>query len=191
MELVPHLGTEHQLFDCGNTGNQIRPTGFARTGFNHCICNFKTLKTTIVETMLHQELNPAGNFGPWESSKLKELKKHQFSDDLGQTLLFENDSIRVWEIFLQPGERMGFRKITHHFSITSMCDALAVSRFSDGSIYLLKFNHKDTLYVNYEVSEVVQDLENISEGPLYLHLMEFKTVLLTYDQNTESASKTK
>ncbi|KKM79940.1 hypothetical protein LCGC14_1344840, partial [marine sediment metagenome] len=44
------------------------------------------------------ELNPVGNFGPWEASKLRELKKKKLDNSIGQKLLFENNTIKIWEV---------------------------------------------------------------------------------------------
>ncbi|AYN67066.1 hypothetical protein D1013_06640 [Euzebyella marina] len=141
--------------------------------------------------MIYQELNPVGNFAPWEASKLSELERNQVSNSLGQKLLFENKALKVWEIFLQPNERMGFRRISNSYTVTSMCEGLAVSRFSDGSIYLYRFQENDTRFVPPAKNKVIQDLENIGESPIYFHIMEFKSMILALDCDIKSIYKSK
>ncbi|SHJ85514.1 hypothetical protein [Pseudozobellia thermophila] len=131
--------------------------------------------------MIYQELNPAGNFDPWEASRLLELRKNKVSENLGQLLLFENDTIKVWEIFLQPGDRLGFRKTNRDYSFVAMADGLAVTRSSDGCISLIKIAKGDTGYIPCLGDDTVRDLENIGEGPLFIHVMEFLPVVLTSD----------
>ncbi|PKA99418.1 hypothetical protein B0O79_3129 [Flavobacteriaceae bacterium MAR_2009_75] len=139
--------------------------------------------------MIYQEINAPGNFTSWETSKLTELKEKQVSTDLGQSLLFENDSLRIWEIFLQPGERMGFRKITNSYNLVSMGIGLSITRCEDGSINLYKFNEGDTLFINAANESKVQDLENIGDLPLYLNIMEFKSFYITCDEEIISVLK--
>ena len=72
-----------------------------------------------------------------------------------------------------------------------MCEGLAVSRFSDGSIYLYRFQENDTRFVPMAENKVVQDLENIGESPIYFHIMEFKSMILTLDFDIKSIYKSK
>lgn len=133
--------------------------------------------------MIYEELIPAGDFAPWEASKLLELKQDKVSEDLGQTLLFENDTIKVWEIFLQPGERLGFRKTHRDYSFVSMADGLAVTRSADARISLMRIDKGDTAFVPCHGTGAVRDLENIGEGPLFFHVMEFMPVVVSADTN--------
>ena len=133
--------------------------------------------------MIYEELNPIGNFDPWQPSKLLELKQKRLSEDLGQKLLFENDTIKVWEIFLQPRERLGFRKINQDYSFVSMTDGLAVTRSSDARISLIRIDKGDTGFIPYTNEDIVRDLENIGEGPLFIHVMEFLPVVFTSETN--------
>lgn len=123
------------------------------------------------------ELNPEGNFDPWEPSKLKELQKKEFDGRLGQKLLFENKTIKVWEAILFPGERLPFRKISGNYNFTSMTEGLAVSRSDNGKISLVRINKGDSMFIKHNGEESIYDFENIGENILFLHAMEFKPLI--------------
>ncbi len=123
------------------------------------------------------ELNPSGNFDPWDPSKLLELQRKKIDDRLGQKLLFENDRIKVWEIVLFPGERLPFRKISGNYNLMSMTEGIAISRYANGKITLVRIKRGDSMFMNHEGQEVIYDFENIGENILLLHAMEFKPLV--------------
>ncbi|HEA20750.1 MAG TPA: hypothetical protein ENH87_07505 [Pricia antarctica] len=123
------------------------------------------------------ELNPVGNFGPWEASKLRELKKKKLDNSIGQKLLFENNTIKVWEVVLFPGERLPFRKISGNYNLTSITEGLAVSRYANGKISLVRIKEGDSMFMKHDGQESIYDFENIGENILFLHAMEFKPLL--------------
>lgn len=129
------------------------------------------------QTMKCVELNAKGNFDPWEPSKLEELKKKDIDERIGQKLLFENDTIKLWEVVLFPGERLPFRKISGNYNLTSMTEGLALSRSANGKITLVRINKDDSMFIKHDGSEAVYDFENIGDTLLFLHAMEFKPLV--------------
>lgn len=127
------------------------------------------------------ELNPSGNFEPWDPSKLLELQRKKIDDRLGQKLLFENDTIKVWEVILFPGERLPFRKISGNYNVTSLTEGLAVSRNANGKISLVRIKKGDSMFIEHEGQEAIYDFENIGENILFLHAMEFKPLIEKID----------
>ncbi len=127
------------------------------------------------------ELNPSGNFDSWEPSKLLELQRNKIDGRLGQKLLFENDTIKVWEVVLLPGERLPFRKISGNYNFMSMTEGIAISRYANGKITLVRIKKGDSMFINHEGQEVIYDFENIGENILFLHAMEFKPLFEKMD----------
>ena len=123
------------------------------------------------------ELNSIGNFDAWETSKLKESRNKEITDSLGQKLLFENDTLRVWEVVLFPGERLPFRKISANYNFTSVTEGLAISRCANGKISLVRISKGDTMSMKHEGHESIYDFENIGENILFLHAMEYKPLV--------------
>ncbi len=120
------------------------------------------------------EINPIGNFDSWEPSKLEELEKNQISESLGQHLLLENANIRVWKVLLFPNERLPFRRSNTDSCWVSMVDGLAITRWDNGKITLLRFKKGDSIFWEPENKHTAFDLENIGEEPSLFHIMEFK-----------------
>jgi len=127
--------------------------------------------------MKYVELNPKGNFDPWDDCKIKELRAKKMNQPTTDYLKYEDDAIRLWIIALEPYERLPFQKFKDSFSIICISDGLAISRFMDSTISLLKFNEKDTCYQEVEGSGIVFDLENIGKEILKIAVLEHKSLL--------------
>ena len=119
------------------------------------------------------ELNPVGNFEPWETSKLNELEKNQASSKLGQCLLYENDTMRLLVIRLKPKERLPFHRRSQFYSWTCNTDGLAVSRHKNGSIILIKFKKGATHFWDLGENGTIADFENTGEELIVIHVIEF------------------
>ncbi len=120
------------------------------------------------------ELNPVGNFNSWEKSKLDELKNIDRNEPLGNSLLFENEGIKLWNITLEPGERLPFRIQKTNYNWICLTGGLAISRFATGKISLVKFEKEDIGYWEFIDNELICDLENIGEEVLNLNVIEYK-----------------
>ncbi|MEL6917349.1 MAG: hypothetical protein AAFO99_06425 [Bacteroidota bacterium] len=122
------------------------------------------------------ELNPAGNFDPWEPEKINELQRKKISESVGE-LIFENDDLRLWDISLWPKERLPFRRQNNTYSWTSLTDGLAVSRYVNGQITLIHFKKGDTNFVEFPKNNAINDLENIGDNILKINVLEYKSAI--------------
>ncbi|MBD0852155.1 hypothetical protein [Maribacter arenosus] len=120
------------------------------------------------------EINASGNFESWSPGKIKELKDQRISNDLGQNLIFENENIRLWEVILLPNERLPFRKINMDYSWVSLTSGLAISRYADGKIILMRIDKGDSAFLKCKEKTYIYDLENKGNDILFFHLTEFK-----------------
>ncbi|QLG44209.1 hypothetical protein [Costertonia aggregata] len=132
------------------------------------------------------ELNPTGHFDPWEPEKISELKANDLNRGMGNDLMFENETVKLWGICLRPYERLPFRKQKGQFSWTCVTGGLAISRYSDGKICLLRFEKGDVAYWNLENDELISDLENIGEDVLRITILEHKPL-----PNTKPSKETR
>lgn len=126
------------------------------------------------------ELNPAGHFEPWSASKIKELKNIDPYEPLGNSLLFENESIKLWNISLMPGERLPFRIQKTNYNWICLTGGLAISRFDSGKICLLRLEKEDIGYWEFTDNKVVCDFENIGEDILNINLIEYKPITIVH-----------
>ena len=98
------------------------------------------------------------------TSYADELEAAAANFRVGTTLLLENRSVRVWNITLEPGERLPFHRHRTSYFYRSHADGLLRVRFPDGT---------DAVYATavdevhfHEIGEddlVVHDLENVGE----------------------------
>jgi len=120
-------------------------------------------------------INDKTNFDTWETEKVHELNKGFFSETFGN-FLFENDSIKLWDLTLRPYERIPFGRRNSDYSLTCMTDGLAISRNANGQIDLMRFKKGDTPIWKHQDNEVINDFENIGEGQLKFLVIEHKPI---------------
>ena len=120
-------------------------------------------------------INDVGNFNTWNPSHLKELKENEFSTDLGQKVLFENEYIRIWQVVLLPKERLPFRKISLDYCWVATSEGMVISRFSDGKIILMHLEKGDSEFLNHNNEQAIYDMENIGEDILFFQMTEYKS----------------
>ncbi|MCJ7466693.1 MAG: hypothetical protein MUO53_08380 [Maribacter sp.] len=120
------------------------------------------------------EINATGNFETWNPSTIKEVKDENLSTDLGHDLLYENENVRIWEVVLLPNERLPFREIKFDYSWVALTSGLAISRYADGKINLMRFEKGDSAFMKYVENSAICDLENKGGDILFFHMTEFK-----------------
>ncbi|MBT8296751.1 MAG: hypothetical protein KJO52_00325 [Maribacter sp.] len=126
------------------------------------------------KTLKYTDINTAGNFNTWNPSHLRELKSNDFTTDLGQKILFENDYLRIWEVVLLPKERLPFRKINLDYCWVAGSEGMVISRFSNGKIVLMHLEKGDSEFLEHDTKQAIYDLENIGEDILFFQMTEFK-----------------
>lgn len=87
--------------------------------------------------------------------------------DVGTTVWFENDRVRVWEILLNPGDRGPFHSHTTNYFWTVVEPGRGLQRFVDGTFAVRDYAVGDTKFLEHTVeTALVHDLENVGETPL-------------------------
>ncbi len=119
-------------------------------------------------------LNPAHDFSQWEEQYIEELNALEFKEALGNTLLFEDKAIKLWNLKLEVGERMPFCRHNKNYSWISESDSFLKSRFGNGKITLIKVEQGDTEYFDNQNKNLINDLENIGETPAVFKVLEYK-----------------
>lgn len=120
------------------------------------------------------ELNPVRDFTKWEANYIEELNLLEFKESLGSMLLFEDDSIKLWNLKLEKGERMPFWRNNKDYSWISETDALLKSRFGNGKIALVRIAKGETKYQENSGKNYINDLENIGETTAIFKVLEYK-----------------
>jgi beta-alanine degradation protein BauB len=93
---------------------------------------------------------------------------------VGTKLLSETDRVRVWEIRLPPGERIGFHRHVLDYFWTAVTAGSARSHQGDGTTVEANYVPGQTQHNAYGTGEFkVHDLENIGSTELVFTTVEF------------------
>jgi len=110
----------------------------------------------------------------WPSSIREEFEANQNNGQVGTRLLSETDRVRVWEIRLAPGERIGFHRHVLDYFWTAVTPGRARSHAQDGSIVEATYAAGDTRHFVYGRGEYkVHDLQNVGDSDLWFTTVEF------------------
>ena len=120
------------------------------------------------------ELNPIHDFSKWEEKYVKELHALEFRESLGNMLLFEDESIRLWNLKLEVGQRMPFLRHNKNYSWISETNAVLKSRFGNGRISLIRVDKGDSEYFKNSNKNYINDLENLGDSPAIFKVLEYK-----------------
>lgn len=125
--------------------------------------------------MITKEINPVGSFKNWNSTKILELQNSNKSDRIGDTLLFEDDHIKVWSIILKPGDKLSFHKHTKNYTWICLTQGTAISYYENGRIVKIRYQKGDVSYYDHDTKgDFVHNLENIGDLLLNFNTVEYK-----------------
>ena len=110
----------------------------------------------------------------WSAALTADLAANQFNGGVGTRLLSATDRVRVWEIRLQPGERIGFHRHVLDYFWTAVTPGQAISHQEDGSTVKADYTAGQTSHQSYGPGEhKIHDLENIGTTELVFTTVEF------------------
>lgn len=110
----------------------------------------------------------------WPQWVSDEFQRNQQNGCVGTRLLSENDRVRVWEIRLKPGERIGFHRHVLDYFWTAITPGRARSHQQDGSTVETEYYAGETRHDTYGPGESkTHDLENIGKAELVFTTVEF------------------
>jgi beta-alanine degradation protein BauB len=93
---------------------------------------------------------------------------------VGQWLLSETDTVRVWRIALKPGERVGFHRHVLNYFWSAQTAGRGRQHFNDGQTVEYAYAAGETRHETYGPGEYkVHDLENIGDTELVFMTVEF------------------
>lgn len=105
----------------------------------------------------------------------EELRAARGNHDLGTSLWFENDRVRVFEVRLGPGERGAFHIHDRTYFWTVVEAGRGLQRFADGTYAVRDYGLGDTRFLEHSpASAVIHDLENVGTTTLRFVTVEFR-----------------
>ena len=97
----------------------------------------------------------------------EELEAAPGNLEVGTSLWFENDRIRVWEVRLEPGERGPFHNHTRNYFWTVVEGSKGLQRFADGTYAVRDYRVGDTRFLEHTPEDsLLHDLENVGDTAL-------------------------
>lgn len=97
---------------------------------------------------------------------------------VGQTLVSDNDLVRVWHINLAPGERLGFHRHELDYCWIALTSGRSRSMYFDGTTKDTDYLPGDCQVFAFAPNEtMVHDLTNIGNTDLAFTTLEFKVSL--------------
>jgi beta-alanine degradation protein BauB len=117
---------------------------------------------------------PAHLGADWPAMIQADFKASEKNPRVGTRLLSANERVRVWEIRLKPGERIGFHRHVLDYFWTAVTPGKAISRQGDGSTVEATYVAGQTQHYVYRAGESkIHDLENVGATELIFTTVEF------------------
>jgi quercetin dioxygenase-like cupin family protein len=112
----------------------------------------------------------------WPEALAKEFERERANPNpcVGSRLLSENERVRVWEIRLQPGERIGFHRHVLDYFWTAVSGGRGRQHVHDGTTVEYTYQPGETRHETYAAGECkVHDLENLGDKEMVFMTIEF------------------
>jgi quercetin dioxygenase-like cupin family protein len=109
---------------------------------------------------------------PLQEEFAREAQNH--NGCVGSALVSESDKVRVWTIYLKPGQRFGFHRHVLDYFWTSVSGGRGRQHLMDGTTVEYSYKPGETRHETYGAGEYkVHDLENIGDKELVFMTVEF------------------
>lgn len=112
----------------------------------------------------------------WPEGLRAEMDRQAMNGRVGQDLLSETDRVRVWQIRLAPGERVGFHRHVLDYFWVAIHAGRSRSRYANGETRETDYTAGQTRHFHFGPEEfMLHDLENIGDSTLVFTTVEFKS----------------
>lgn len=123
--------------------------------------------------MKHVELNQKGNFDLWDQNKLVELLSLKTNEAQNKdSLIFQNERIRLSVLIMEPYERIPFRMFKTDFNLVCLSGGTLISRYGNGGILLKLFDKGEEEKHTVDKKPMINDFQNVGENLLVLAVVE-------------------
>ncbi len=92
--------------------------------------------------------------GPWPEAIVREFERAGDNGCVGTRLISETERVRVWEIRLKPGERIGFHRHVLDYFWTAVTAGRGRSRMQDGTTVEKSYFAGETQHESYGAGEL-------------------------------------
>ena len=118
----------------------------------------------------------ARNFVGWPEEVLRDFHENAYNFNVGQRIVSETDHVRVWEIRLDPGQRLHAHRHVLDYFWTAVTAGRSRQHEDDGTTREVYYAVGDSRHFHFLPGEyLLHDLENIGLSPLIFVTVEHKT----------------
>ncbi|MCG7629306.1 cupin domain-containing protein [Epibacterium sp. MM17-32] len=115
-------------------------------------------------------------FDAWPETLQQEITENWTNCRVGSHLVSETETLRIWHLHLEPGERAPFHRHEETYFWTVTGPGKSRSHYHDGSVRDTVYAAGDTRHFQLGAGEFfVHDLENTGTTPLVFVTVEFKS----------------
>jgi hypothetical protein len=104
-----------------------------------------------------------------------ELDAAPDNHEVGSRILLENDRVRIWDLDLQPGDRLPFHCHSTAYFFVCVDPGRGLSRFPDGNSFTMDYAEGDTWFDEVAAAPEIHDLENVGDTRLRFTTVELLT----------------
>lgn len=120
------------------------------------------------------ELTTSG-FEGWSDEIKREFQTNKYNGAIGSDFVFENDSVRVWLMTLQPGETMPVHRHVLTYFWTAITPGRFLQRTYDGTTYESEYEAGLTHFYDVGHGEfALHNLENVGDTTMIFCAVELK-----------------
>jgi beta-alanine degradation protein BauB len=126
-------------------------------------------------TML-DKTSDAADKSAWPPALAAEFERERANNNpcVGNSLVSENERVRVWTIRLAPGERFGFHRHVLDYFWTCVTGGRGRQHVHDGTTVEYSYTPGETRHETYAAGEFkVHDLQNIGDRDMVFMTVEF------------------
>ena len=114
------------------------------------------------------------NFHAWSDQIRQDFVDNAFNGQVGSRLLSESDRVRVWEIRLQPGQRVAAHRHVLDYFWTAINPGSSRQHTADGTTREVAYVAGQTRHFHFAEGEyLLHDLENVGDTELVFSTVEF------------------
>lgn len=118
----------------------------------------------------------ASGFAGWDSALVEEFTANRHNFQIGSALLSETDQVRVWQVRLDPGERLPAHRHVLDYFWTALTAGSGRQHVDDGTTRVVRYHAGETHHFDFAPGEyLLHDLENIGDTQLLFVTVEHKT----------------
>lgn len=113
------------------------------------------------------------HFDGWSADVRADFASNEFNGQVGTTLVFENDRVRVWDLTLAPGQRVAAHRHVLDYFWVAVEPGRSRQHTHDGTTREVVYEAGEARFYRFGEGEyLLHDLENIGTTPLKFHTVE-------------------